>query len=372
MADCIKSTCCEPNPYDYAIDSGTPEVPPVAMFQVTLDVDPDSSGTTSGGGIYTQGTYATITATPSVGFQFVNWTGDFADTQNPAQVFIDNDKTITANFIAATVSLGIFVDPSLGGSVTGAGAYTYGDTATLTAVANPNYDFTGFSGDLTTTDNPATLVMDGSKSVTANFTLKQYTLVISVSPNGAGGVGGAGAYNAGVTANLSAIPNSLSTFDSWSGDLMSTFNPDTLLIDSNKDVSANFSELCTPGVAFGLFGGVTTPDIVIVDASSAFILERMGSCTLTRRWRIISAAAGIMEFYLSDGTSSTTPQPVTSDGTLVASGVADPPSGVSIGFYPSDLTIRYPVNSSWNMSTGNIQVSCIDPQGNEIWTPNPT
>ena len=49
-------------------------------------------------------------------------------------------------------------------------SYTSGETVTLQAVPNTGYTFSGWSGALTGTTNPATLVMNANKSVTANFT----------------------------------------------------------------------------------------------------------------------------------------------------------------------------------------------------------
>ena len=48
-------------------------------------------------------------------------------------------------------------------------SYAGGTTVTLTATANTGYQFSSWSGDLTGTANPATIVMDGAKAVTANF-----------------------------------------------------------------------------------------------------------------------------------------------------------------------------------------------------------
>jgi hypothetical protein len=53
--------------------------------------------------------------------------------------------------------------------------YTYGAVVELTANADPGWSFDHWSGDLTGTDNPDTIVMDGDKTVTATF--KEHTIV---------------------------------------------------------------------------------------------------------------------------------------------------------------------------------------------------
>jgi len=47
----------------------------------------------------------------------------------------------------------------------------YGTSDTLTAIPDPGYQFVEWSGDLTGSDNPAVLLMDYDKNVTATFTL---------------------------------------------------------------------------------------------------------------------------------------------------------------------------------------------------------
>ena len=42
---------------------------------------------------------------------------------------------------------------------------------TLTATAEVGYTFTGWSGAITSTENPRPITMDGAKAITANFAL---------------------------------------------------------------------------------------------------------------------------------------------------------------------------------------------------------
>jgi uncharacterized repeat protein (TIGR02543 family) len=58
---------------------------------------------------------------------------------------------------------------SSNGSITGAGNYALGATATLTATPNAGYIFAGWTGDATGTTNPLSLTMGADKVIGANF-----------------------------------------------------------------------------------------------------------------------------------------------------------------------------------------------------------
>jgi uncharacterized repeat protein (TIGR02543 family) len=64
-------------------------------------------------------------------------------------------------------------NPSAGGTVTPAGTTSYfeGKNVQVRATASKGYVFTGWSGDLSGTTNPASIIMNGTKSITANFGL---------------------------------------------------------------------------------------------------------------------------------------------------------------------------------------------------------
>ena len=49
--------------------------------------------------------------------------------------------------------------------------YHYGDVVTLTATPATGWSFSGWSGGLTGSANPATITIDGNKVVTATFEL---------------------------------------------------------------------------------------------------------------------------------------------------------------------------------------------------------
>lgn len=67
-----------------------------------------------------------------------------------------------------------FNSPPAGGTITASPnpPYFYNDIVTLTAVPTTGYSFDHWSGDLTGTTNPQTLIMNSDKTVTANYILQ--------------------------------------------------------------------------------------------------------------------------------------------------------------------------------------------------------
>jgi hypothetical protein len=94
--------------------------------------------------------------------------------------------------LAASPSPGILLRPfdltvSGSGSVQGTDYYVDGDTVTLTPVADPGWVFDHWEGGVTGSDNPATLLMDGNKSVTAVFVCPAVIIDFDTTITGVGG-----------------------------------------------------------------------------------------------------------------------------------------------------------------------------------------
>ncbi len=162
------------------------------------------------------------------------------------------NKIVRANFSATQYTLTVNISPQGAGIVSlnpPGGIYVAGTTVTVSAQANNGYNFTGWSGDITSTDQVVQILMDTSKTITANFegssTSTIYTLNVNINPTGAGRVtlnpvGGVYPENTEVT--LTAIPSSGYEFAGWSGDITSYSNPYVLVMNSNKTVTANFTQ----------------------------------------------------------------------------------------------------------------------------------
>ena len=180
-------------------------------------------------------------AVPNAGYTFSNWTGDLSGRTNPATLVMEADRSVTAGFALRTYSLTVAEGH---GSVTKSpdqASYNHGERVTVEAVPNAGYTFTNWTGDLSGSTNPATLVMEADRSVAAGFALKGHRLTVTAvggsvtrSPAKAG-------YNRGETVTLEAVPNTGYSFTNWSGDLSGSTNPVRLAIDADKSVTAGFA-----------------------------------------------------------------------------------------------------------------------------------
>ncbi len=126
------------------------------------------------------------------------------------------------------------------------GPYVRGSVVTLIANADAGSKFTGFSGDLSATSKITTIVMDGNKTVTANFaSTAQYTLTVNVVGSGSVLLNpvNTGVYDAGTVVSLNAIANTGNLFLNYSGDITSGTNPSSITMDGNKTVTATFTPI---------------------------------------------------------------------------------------------------------------------------------
>jgi uncharacterized repeat protein (TIGR02543 family) len=128
-------------------------------------------------GQYNRGTTVKLTAVPASGFRFASWTGGLISTSNPANFTISNSQVVTANFVSTTLrrALNLTSNPQGAGAIFAIpqpdadGKYTDGTTVTLTATPSFGYVFSGWTGASGAVPK-TTVVMDGEKNLTANFT----------------------------------------------------------------------------------------------------------------------------------------------------------------------------------------------------------
>ena len=225
-------------------NSGTQE------YTVSVSANPTNGGTVTGGGSYDQGQSCTVTATPNIGFSFVNWTEDGrVVSTNTSYTFVVNDRrNLVANFnrVPQNFLVNVSANPAEGGQVQGGGFYQLGQSCTVSATSNANYSFTSWTENDTvvSTDSTYTFTVNESHTLVANFTYIPQTFTIKVSANPANGgtVSGNGSYQEGQSCTVIATPNLRYSFINWTENdtVVSTDSRYTFTVTDNRNLVANF------------------------------------------------------------------------------------------------------------------------------------
>jgi len=169
------------NEYPIPDDDITVSSSGTGTYTITVAVQGNGS-TTPSAGSYTcdSGDVVSISATADQGWEFDRWSGDVAHSgSSSTTVTVDGSKTVTAHFSpisATTYLLAVECEPGDGGNIVlyparGDNRYEAGTSVELTAAAAGGYAFSCWSGDLSGSANPVSIVMDCANSVTAKFVL---------------------------------------------------------------------------------------------------------------------------------------------------------------------------------------------------------
>jgi hypothetical protein len=217
---------------------------------------------------YDIGTVVTLTATADVGSNFVGWTGACTGT-GACVVTVSQTAAVNAVFTLQVYTLDVVktgngngsVSSSPGGIACGpdcAESYNYGTTVTLSATANPNSNFAGWSGAGCSGTGSCVVPITQSAIVTANFTLKSFTLNVDKTSNGTGTITSSPAgidcggdctqvYDIGTVVTLTASAGLGSSFAGWSGACSGT-GTCVVTMNSATSVTAAFNNF--PSVQF--------------------------------------------------------------------------------------------------------------------------
>jgi hypothetical protein len=210
--------------------------------------------------------FKVVSDTPEVTFSMpVNPPGTWASPQfSPNTTFIGNylavfqadittpsPKSSQIVVLIKVVSPGytLTINQSANGTIsapkTTGFSLTSPESVLVTATPATGYRLASWGGALSGTTNPATLVMNGNKTVTATFELipSPFTLTINQSANGtisAPKTTGFPGYSPYESVLVTATPATGYRLASWGGALSGTTSPASLVMDSNKTVSATF------------------------------------------------------------------------------------------------------------------------------------
>ena len=217
-------------------------------YEITATAVPSYAGTVTGAGTYYYNTTCTLTATPNTGHHFLNWTKNGAVVSTDASISftVTANEDYVAHFDANVYQVTLFAYPSVGGTVTGGGAYPYGQTCVIEAVANEGYSFVEWrlNDDEVVSTTPTYLFnVTDNVAFVAYFALNTYEITATANPADGGTVTGAGTYNYGESCTLTAAAAEGYTFVNWTldGVVVSTSVNYTFNVTESNGYVANFS-----------------------------------------------------------------------------------------------------------------------------------
>jgi len=199
---CTTATVCDV-PMDAAKNITATFSPTVTTHTLTVDKSGSGSATSSPAGIacgatcsaqFDDGTSVTVTATPDANNVFSGWTGCDSASGTNCTVDMTSDRTVTATFVAQH-TLSVSKNGTGSGTVTSSPAgiacgatcsalFNNGTSITLTAAADANSTFAGWSGGGCSGTGTCNVNLGADTGVTATFTQN--------SSGGGGGGGGGG------------------------------------------------------------------------------------------------------------------------------------------------------------------------------------
>ena len=145
-------------------------------FGIIATANPTNGGTITGTGAYALGEVCTLTATPNLDYDFLNWTENGVQVStDPIYSFtVTGYRSLVANFIQNqpnTYIISATVQPVGAGTVNGSGNYAAGSTCTLSATAAEGYFFLNWTqnGNVVSSNPIYSFTVTGNASYVANF-----------------------------------------------------------------------------------------------------------------------------------------------------------------------------------------------------------
>ncbi|WP_339812931.1 M6 family metalloprotease domain-containing protein [uncultured Imperialibacter sp.] len=204
------------------------------------------AGEISGAGAYSYLASAEVTATPSAGYSFVNWTEN-GQTRSSNVTFgftVTGNRTLVANFELKSFAITTTSNPVEGGSTVGSDNYSYGSSVSVVATPGTGYNFVNWTenGTEVSTDLTYTFVIGQARNLVANFELKSFEITASASPAEGGAVEGTGIVNFGTTVTLTASPATSYEFINWTdnGSEIGTNLSLSFTAEQSRSLTANF------------------------------------------------------------------------------------------------------------------------------------
>jgi len=269
--------------------------------------------------------------------------------------------------IVATISAVIFtgcstpdyqlstsVVPSGGGTISpSVGTFKGGSDVVLVASPSQYYQFVGWAGDASGDTNPLTVNMNSNKQIVAQFSRITYSVEMNTMPADGGTVNPtSGTYEAGTQLTLNATPNDGYRFNNWSGDITGGSNTMALLVNSNKNLTANFIKTYKLNINY-------SPDVGAIVNQASGVYDAGEKVTLSAKPSICPYG---FDHWSGADNDNLNPTTVTMD------------ADKSVTLYFKKLTASQPVTDSKTIWGGGsthvgIEVNKFDWVQGEFWGP---
>ncbi|HKK45991.1 MAG TPA: invasin domain 3-containing protein [Balneolaceae bacterium] len=238
-----------------SFDKAIPET-----YVLQINSNPTDGGTVKPvSGQFLSGSKIEIQAFPNEGWVFDGWEGDLESKKNPDSLLVDGDKNINARFVRNDFSLDIQVEGQ--GRVTteeiqskslNTGSKIASPATTSTEEELVKIPKQKFSGDNNTKEEKAT----SSYSSAPVQAPKQSQIK---------------------TLKLTAEPAEGWAFKQWKGDLTGSENPTTVVIDTNKSITAVFEEITPSALIITRQPGVSIAGTSISGPPTARVTNNQGA-----------------------------------------------------------------------------------------------
>ena len=159
-------------------------------FTITATANPAEGGDVEGSGEYDYGSTCTLTATTNEGYYFLYWTknGSIVSYDETYFFTVTDNMYFVANFGMPMISA--TANPEAGGTIIGGGAYLIGQTCTLTAITNEEYDFVNWTenGEEVSANAEYVFTVTSDRQLVANFRSLRHNIRVVVQPEVGGAV----------------------------------------------------------------------------------------------------------------------------------------------------------------------------------------
>jgi hypothetical protein len=202
----------------------------------------------SGTGLYRSNTLLTVVAAPFSGWTFMGWGGALTGTNLTNALTVNGPKYLQPTFgtTLGTTSAGhgtVMMKPV-------APLYPFGALVQLTALPDSTNYFAAWGNGAAGSQNPISLtVFNPQATASALFAaLPANQAALTVIADGGGSASknpSNNRYTMGTTVTLSASPDAGQQFLGWTGDVNSTANPLSVVMNASKVITARFTRVPT-------------------------------------------------------------------------------------------------------------------------------